>query len=160
MGRFLRAVVGCSGYGWADNSVGVGVCCVRRFLRTAGGPVAWPVLGTVGGCCGGILRAVGPEGLLWSACSVGVRLVGWRIFCAQVGAYFRVRLGPGGVACILCAASGFPVCYEVDSSPLFNFNRIFPPSPERAETLRRNLLFEGTMLMPSDLGLCYFMRGP
>ena len=23
----------------------------------------------------------------------------------------------------------------------------FPPSPERAETLRRNLLFEGTMLM-------------
>lgn len=68
-GRFLRAVVGCSGYGWADNSVGVGVCCVRRFLRTAGGPVAWPVLGTVGGCCGGVLRAVGPEGLLWSACS-------------------------------------------------------------------------------------------
>lgn len=36
----------------------------------------------------------------------------------------------------------------------------FPPSPERAETLRGNLLFEGTMLMPSDLGLCYFMRGP
>lgn len=32
-----------------------------------------------------VLRAVGPEGLLWSACSVGVRLVGWRIFCAQVG---------------------------------------------------------------------------
>lgn len=76
---------------------------------------------------------------------------GWRIFCAQVGAYFRVRLGPGGVVRVLCAASGFPVCYEVDSSPLFNFNRIFPPSPERAETLRRNLLFEGTMLMPSDL---------
>lgn len=59
------------------------------------------------------------------------------------------------------SASGFPVCYEVDSSPLFNFNRIFPPFPgARAETLRRNLLFEGTMLMPSDLGLCYFMRGP
>lgn len=96
--RVLRAVVGCSGYGWADNSVGVGVCCVRRFLRTVGGPVAWPVLGTVGGCCGGVLRAVGPEGLLWSACSVGVRLVGWRIFCAQVGAYFRARLGPGGGA--------------------------------------------------------------
>lgn len=33
-------------------------------------------------------------------------LVGWRIFCAQVGAYFRVRLGPGGVVRILCAALG------------------------------------------------------
>lgn len=22
--------------------------------------MAWPVLGTVGGCCGGVLRAVGP----------------------------------------------------------------------------------------------------
>lgn len=77
-----------------------------RFLRTAGGPVAWPVLGTVGGCCGGVLRAVGPEGLLWSACSVGVRLVGWCIFCAQAGAYFRVRLGPGGVARFLCTALG------------------------------------------------------
>lgn len=103
--RFLRAVVGCSGYGWADNSVGVVVCCVRRFLRTAGGPVAWPVLGTVGGCCWGVLRAVGPEGLLWAG-SVGVRLVGWRIFCAQVGAYFQARLGPGGVVRILCAALG------------------------------------------------------
>lgn len=72
VGRFLRAVVGCSRYGWADNSVGVVVCCVRRFLRTDGGPVAWPVLGTVGGCCGGVLRTVGPEGLLWSAGSVGV----------------------------------------------------------------------------------------
>ena len=30
---------------------------------------------------------------LWSAGSVGVRLVGWRIFCAQVGAYFQARLG-------------------------------------------------------------------
>ena len=28
---------------------------------------------------------------------------------------------------VLCAVSGFPVCYEVDNSPLFNFNRIFPP---------------------------------
>lgn len=45
------------------------------------------------------------------------------------------------------SASGFPVCYNVDSSPLFNFTRIFPPFPERVETLRRNLLFVGTMLM-------------
>lgn len=164
MGRFLRAVVGCSGYRWADNSVGVGVCCVRRFLRTAGGPVAWPVLGTVGGCCGGVLRAVGSEGLLWSACSVGVRLVGWRIFCAQVWAYFRVRLGSLvcvvicgrvfggclGVVVLACSVRGFgfilfvmrwivPLCLILTA--------FFPPSPERAETLRRNLYFSGTMLM-------------
>lgn len=107
MGRFLRAVVGCSGYGWADNSVGVGVCCVRRFLRTAGGPVAWPVLGTVGVCCGGVLRAVGPEGLLWAG-SVGVRLVGWRIFCAQVGAYFRARLG--SLVCVFIFGRVFGGC--------------------------------------------------
>ena len=125
-----------------------------------------------------VLRAVGPEGLLWSACSVGVRLVGWRIFCAQVGAYFRVRLGSlvcvfvGARSCLcecilftaaVCCVERIPgtagvagvrvyfwvrvrwvfgssgvgafcvrlwvylVCYEVDSSPLFNFNRIFPP---------------------------------
>lgn len=39
------------------------------------------------------------------------------------------------VARILCAASGFPVCYEVDSSPLFNFNRIFPPFPGACRNL-------------------------
>lgn len=55
--------MGCSGYGWADNSVGVG------------------------GCCGGVLRAVGPEGLLWSAGSVGVQLV-------LGGASFARRSGP------------------------------------------------------------------
>ena len=82
-----------------------------------------------------VLRTVGPEGLLGGAGSVGVRACfGWRIFCAQVGACFRVRLGPGGVVRILCAASGFPVCYNVDSSPLFNFTLIFPPFPERVET--------------------------
>lgn len=38
----------------------------------------------------------------------------------------------------------------------------FPPSPERAETLRRNLLFEGTMLSLATLGyaiLCAGRRG-
>lgn len=126
MGRFLRAVVGCSGYGWADNSVGVGVCCVRRFLRTAGGPVAWPVLGTVGGCCGGVLRAVGPEGLLWSAGSVGVRLVGWRIFCAQVGA--------GGVACSVFRLRVFLFVMRWIVPLCLILTEFFPPSPERAET--------------------------
>lgn len=53
---------------------------------------------------------------------------GWRIFCAQVGAYFRVRLGSGGAWRVFCARLWvYPVCYEVDNSPLFNFNRIFPP---------------------------------
>lgn len=33
------------------------------------------------------------------------------------------------------SASGFPVCYEVDSSPLFNFNRIFPPFPGACRNL-------------------------
>lgn len=80
----LWAVPGTAG---PNNSVGVGVCCVRRFLCTAGGPVAWPVLGTVGGCCGGVLRAVGPEGLLWSAGSVGARFV-------LGGASFARRSGP------------------------------------------------------------------
>lgn len=179
MGRFLRAVVGCSGYGWADNSVGVGVCCVRRFLRTAGGPVAWSVLGTVGGCCLGVLRAVGPEGLLWAG-SVGVRLVGWRIFCAQVGAYFRVRLG-SLVCVVICGArvrwvfgsSGvgvfcarlrvYPVCYEVDSSPLFNFNRIFPPFPGACRNLCAETSYlRGQCLCLATLGyaiLCAGHRG-
>ena len=63
-------------------------------------------------------------------------LVGWRIFCAQVGAYFRVRLGPLVAWRVFCARLWvYPVCYEVDNSPLFNFNRIFPPFPRaRAET--------------------------
>lgn len=56
-----------------------------------------------------VLRTVGPEGLLWSACSVGVRLVGWRIFCAQVGAYFRARLGL--LVCVFVGAR--PCCVSV-----------------------------------------------
>lgn len=152
---------------------------MRRFLRTAGGPVAWPVLGTVGGCCGGVLRAVGPEGLLWSAGSVGVRLVlggasfarrsgpisgcGWGRWCAWLSVE-RVFGGCLGVVVLACSVRGFgfilfvmrwkiPLCLILTA--------FFPPFPgASAETLRRNLLFEGTMLMPSDLGLCYFMRGP
>lgn len=41
----------------------------------------------------------------YSGCGWG--LAAWRVFCARLWVY--------------------PVCYEVDSSPLFNFNRIFPP---------------------------------
>ena len=39
----------------------------------------------------------------------GWGLAAWRVFCARLRVY--------------------PVCYEVDNSPLFNFNRIFPPFP-------------------------------
>lgn len=95
---------------------------------------------------------------------MGVRLVGWCIFGAQVGAYFRARLGSLvcvfifgrvsggclGVVVLACSVRGFgfilfvmrwivPLCLILTA--------FFPPSPERAETLRRNLLFEGTMLM-------------
>ena len=139
VGRFLRAVVGCSGYGWADNSVGVGVCCVRRFLRTVGGPVAWPVLGTVGGCCGA-----------FSVCCCGLfRLRLGPLVCVVIcGRVFGGCLGVVVLACSVFRLWVYPVCYEVDNSPLFNFNRIFSPFlGARAETLRRNLLFEGTMLM-------------
>ena len=73
----------------------VGACCVRCFLRTAGGLVAWPVLGRAGACC----VCVGA----W-----------WAIFCGVSGFCCVVR--------ILCAvwgwwrgvfrvsASDFPVC--------------------------------------------------
>lgn len=38
------------------------------------------------------------------------------------------------------SALGFPVCYEVDSSPLFNFNRIFPPFPGACRNLAQKPL--------------------
>ena len=90
--------------------------------------------------------------------------VGWRIFCAQVGAYLRARLGPLVCVFILgrvsCGCLGVVVlAYSVRGFGFILFvmrwivplclilTAFFPPSPERAETLRRNLLFEGTMLM-------------
>ena len=97
--------------GWAHG----GVCsvCGRaqwpwRVLRTAG--VAgvrgylWARVRWVSGLLGGasFARRSGPiSGLGWG-------LAAWRVFCARLWVY--------------------PVCYEVDSSPLFNFNRIFPLS--------------------------------
>lgn len=96
---FMR-VVWASG-GGAFSVYGPGACCVRRFLRAV----------------------VGCFGYGWGG------LAAWCVFCARLWVY--------------------PVCYEVDNSPLFNFNRIFSPFlPERVpKPLRRNLLFEGTMLM-------------
>lgn len=125
VGRFLRAVVGCSRYGWADNSVGVVVCCVRRFLRTAGGPVAWRILRTAAVCC--VERIPGTAGA-------------WRrgAFCVRLWVY--------------------PVCYEVDSSTLFNFNRIFPPFPGACRNLARKPLFFGYNAYA--VGLMFGVRGP
>lgn len=82
--------VGCFGYGWADNGVGVGVCCMRCFLRTAGDPVAWPVLGRARACGGGVLCAVGPEGS-----------VGWRVFCECSGAPTAGRVIGFRFSCLL-----------------------------------------------------------
>ena len=52
---------------------------------------------------------------------------GWRIFCAQVGAYFRVRLGSGGVARIrvflFVMRWIIPLCLIL--------TEFFPPFPER-----------------------------
>lgn len=59
-----------------DNRVAAGpwVGWVHGGVCSVCGRAQWPwrVLHTAGGCCGGVLRAVGPEGQLWSACSVGV----------------------------------------------------------------------------------------
>lgn len=72
----------------------------------------------------------------------------WCVFCARFGLVaWRVP----------CFGFGFSCLYDVDISPLFNFNRIFPPFPERVETLRRNLLFVGTMLYA--VGLMFGVRG-
>lgn len=108
---------------------------LRPDNRVAGPWVGW----AHGGVCSVCGRAQWPWRVLRTAGAAGVRGYFW--------ARVRWVFGSSGVVRILCAVSGFPVCYEVDNSPLFNFNRIFPPFPERAETLRRNLLFEGTMLM-------------
>lgn len=129
-----------------------GVCCVGRFRYSWG---RWCVCLSVGACSVGaweqwrwrVLRA-GSVGLLLRR---RILVEGRTLLC---GAYS----GCGWTPLLLgvLSASGLrwivPLCLILTA--------FFPPSPERAETLRRNLLFEGTMLMPSDRGLCYFMRGP
>ena len=77
----------------------------------------------------------------------------------------RVSGGCLGAVALACSVRGFgfilfvmrwiiPLCLILTA--------FFPPSPERAETLRRNLLFEGTMLSLATLGyaiLCAGRRG-
>ena len=128
---------------------------LRPDNRVAGPWVGW----AHGGVCSVCGRAQWPWRVLCTAGVAGVRVyfwarVRWVFGSSGVGAFcvwarlgsccagvFLLRAGPccvaripgavgaSGVACILCAALGFPFCYEVDSSPLFNFNRIFPPLP-------------------------------
>lgn len=109
-----------------------------------------------------VLRAAGPSGrgASWVRLGRGIFFVrpgsycGLRILCvvkpccsvrgqALLRGVFCVRLRPGGVARILCAALGFPVCYEVDNSPLFNFTRIFPPFPGACRNLAQKPLICG-----------------
>ena len=118
--------VACFTYGW-------GRWCACLFLGAC--PVGaweqwrWRVLRA--GSVGLLLRRrilVEVRTLLCGAGSVGVRLV-------LGGASFARRSGPisgcgWGLAAwrVFCARLWvYPVCYEVDNSPLFNFNRIFPP---------------------------------
>ena len=126
------------------------VCCCGLFrLRLGAVAVRCSVCALV--LLWRVLRTVGPEGLLWSACSVGVRLVGWRIFCALVRAYFRARLGSLvcvvicgrvfggclGVVVLACSVRGFGFILFVMRwivPPCLILTAFFPPSPERAET--------------------------
>ena len=57
----------------------------------------------------------------------------------------RVRwvFGSSGVGVFCARLWVYPVCYEVDSSPLFNFNRIFPPFPGACRNLAQKPLFFG-----------------
>lgn len=140
-----------------DNRVATGPCVGRGLFRLRPGAVAvrCSVCSLV--LRWHILRTVGPEGLLWSAGSVGVRLVlggasfarrsgpisgcGWGRWCA----WLSVGACPVGVweqwRGVFCARLWvYPVCYEVDSSPLFNFNHIFPPVPGACRNLAQKPL--------------------
>ena len=146
-GRFLCTAPGpvavsvfcvCLGSLW-------GVFCVRPGAQWRDlfwvqlGAVAWVfcVLSGLRACCGA--RVLWVSGLLGGASfarrSGPISRHGWGRWCAwlSVGA---CPVGAWEQWCwrVLRAALGFPVCYEVDSSPLFNFNRIFPPFPGACET--------------------------
>lgn len=152
---------------WVLGSSGVGAFCVRARL---GSCCAGVFLLSSGPCCvARILGAVGRPPIY--ACGLGIWRRGvfcvclgslWGVFCVLLWAVpgtagplvcvvicGRVFCGCLGVVASARSACGFGfILFVMRNSPLFNFNRIFPPPfPERAETLRRNLLFEGTMLM-------------
>ena len=78
-------------------------------------PLAGCILRTAAVCC--VVREVWPNG------PVACFAYGRGLLC---GAYSGCGWG-WWRGMFRVSASGFPVCYEVDNSPLFNFNRIFPP---------------------------------
>lgn len=94
-----------SGCGWAPPYLCVWSehLAAGRFLCTAPGPVAVSVFCVCLGSLWGVFCVL----LCGAYSGHGWGLAVWRVFCARLWVY--------------------PVCYKVDNSPLFNFNRIFPP---------------------------------
>ena len=84
----------------------------------------WRVLRMVAVCC--VERIPGTAG------AAGVRVYLW--------ARVRWVLGSSGVGVFCARLRVYPVCYDVDSSPLFNFNRIFPPFPGACRNLAQKPL--------------------
>ena len=163
----VRWVLGSSGVGAFCVRARLGSCCAGVFLLRSGPCCVARILGAVGRppiyACGlGIWRrgvfCVRPRGLwplaysvcawvlcgAFSACCCGLfrvrgwGLAAWRVFCARLWVYH--------------------VCYEVDNSPLFNFNRIFPPFPGACRNLARKPLFFGYNAYA--VGLMFGVRGP
>lgn len=122
---------------------------LRPDNRVAAGPwVGW----AHGGVCSVCGRAQWPWRVLRTAGAAGVRVyfwarVRWVLGSSGVGAFcVRARLGAPTAGRVI--GFGFILFVMRWIIPLcLILTAFFPPSPERAETLRRNLLFEGTMLM-------------
>ena len=95
--------------------------------------VAGPWVGWAhGGVCSVCGRAQWPWRVLRTAGAAGVRGYLW--------ARVRWVFGSSGVGVFCARLWVYPVCYEVDSSPLFNFNRIFPPFPGACRNLAQKPL--------------------
>lgn len=128
-----------SGCGWAPPYLCVwsGHLAAVRFLCTAPGPVAvsvfcvWssPVARCVASPSCGVYFVYG-RGLLCGAYSGhGWGLAAWRVF--------RVRLGAPTAGRVI--GFGF-ILFVMRNSPLFNFNRIFPPSRRACRNLAQKPL--------------------
>lgn len=93
---------------------------VSNVLRPDNRVAAGPWVGLAhGGVCSVCGRAQWPWRVLRTAGVAGVRGYLW--------ARVRWVLGSSGVGAFCVRLWVYPVCYEVDNSPLFNFNRIFSP---------------------------------
>ena len=134
---------------WRVFWVRLGAPLFMRVVWASGGG-AFSVYGP--GACGRVCVFCVCLGSLWGVFCVrpGVQ---WRglfwvqlgavvgVFCvlsglrASCGARVRWVFGSSGVGVFCARLWVYPVCYEVDSSPLFNFNRIFPPFPGACRNL-------------------------